>query len=122
MHAIRTPILFLAGQADQLVPPHMMRLLYERSRGSAFKRFVAFPNGTHNDTWMCARPCASLIYTVLPYSAPVEHTVLMFSSLSPFSCPGFYDAIVRFVTDAERYANAARISAASAAPNSSVQS
>ena len=51
--AIRTLMLFLAGQAEQLVPPHMMRLLYEKAHSAATKRFVAFPTGTHNDTWMC---------------------------------------------------------------------
>ncbi len=47
------PILFLSGAKDELVPPEHMKTLFELS-DSTFKpiRFVSFPNGTHNDTFM----------------------------------------------------------------------
>lgn len=49
---ISTPILFLSGTMDELVPAKMMKELYNRSK-SNLKRLECFANGTHNDTWMC---------------------------------------------------------------------
>ncbi|GFS27811.1 abhydrolase domain-containing protein 13 [Elysia marginata] len=53
---------------DELVPPKMMKDLYNKSR-SNLKRLEQFTNGTHNDTWMC---------------------------------PGYYEALMRFVPEALR--------------------
>ncbi|GFN95847.1 abhydrolase domain-containing protein 13 [Plakobranchus ocellatus] len=52
MEAIKIPTLFLSGTMDELVPPRMMKDLYNKSR-SSLKRLEQFANGTHNDTWMC---------------------------------------------------------------------
>lgn len=49
---VKTPILFLAGAKDELVPPSHMVKLNELSESRAEKSWVVFPNGTHNDTCM----------------------------------------------------------------------
>ncbi|KAI8776821.1 alpha/beta hydrolase domain-containing protein 13 [Biomphalaria glabrata] len=49
---VSTPALFLSGTMDELVPPKMMKELYNKCN-SNFKRLELFANGTHNDTWMC---------------------------------------------------------------------
>lgn len=48
---ITIPTLFLSGQGDKLIPPHMMSKLSSVS-GSSVKKLVRFPGGTHNETWM----------------------------------------------------------------------
>ncbi|KAK9500974.1 hypothetical protein O3M35_002119 [Rhynocoris fuscipes] len=50
--SITSPILFISGQTDCLVPPRMMAELY-RLCGSTTKLLVTFPLGGHNDTWTC---------------------------------------------------------------------
>lgn len=47
---IKAPILFLSGQQDELVPPRMMRTLYDLAGGST-KYLRLFPAGQHNTTW-----------------------------------------------------------------------
>jgi hypothetical protein len=51
---IDAPILFLAGQLDEMVPPAHMQRLYEAAQetSSAQHTFVEFPDGMHMDTWM----------------------------------------------------------------------
>ena len=49
---VNTPILFLSGLRDELVPPSHMRQLYELSQTRAIKLWKEFSNGTHNDTVM----------------------------------------------------------------------
>jgi len=44
------PTLFIAGQADMLVPPAHMERLYAAS-GSRHKKICRIANGTHNETW-----------------------------------------------------------------------
>ncbi|NXN77182.1 ABHDD protein, partial [Bombycilla garrulus] len=48
----RMPSLFISGLSDQLIPPVMMKQLYELSPART-KRLAIFPDGTHNDTWQC---------------------------------------------------------------------
>ncbi|OAD02299.1 hypothetical protein MUCCIDRAFT_153332 [Mucor lusitanicus CBS 277.49] len=48
----KTPILFLAGAKDELVPPSHMVKLNELSESRAEKTWCVFPNGMHNDTCM----------------------------------------------------------------------
>lgn len=45
----QTPVLFLSGQQDELVPKEHMAQLYELS-ASEDKRLIPFKDGTHNDT------------------------------------------------------------------------
>ncbi|XP_007891662.1 protein ABHD13 isoform X1 [Callorhinchus milii] len=55
----RMPSLFISGLSDQLIPPVMMKQLYELST-SRTKRLAIFPDGTHNDTWQCQGYFAAL--------------------------------------------------------------
>ncbi|KAJ1970915.1 bem46 protein, variant [Dimargaris xerosporica] len=45
-----TPMLFLSGGQDDLVPPSHMRALYDAAPNDRVKVWKAFPNGKHNDT------------------------------------------------------------------------
>ena len=52
-----TPILYLSGQQDEIVPLDQMKILYESSlkAGSSNSNLVVWhgiPNGKHNDTWL----------------------------------------------------------------------
>ncbi|CAO3690284.1 unnamed protein product [Umbelopsis ramanniana] len=51
---VKTPILFLSGAKDELVPPAHMKGLYDASQTRATKVWKEFENGTHNDT--CIQP------------------------------------------------------------------
>lgn len=55
----RMPMLFVSGLSDQLIPPVMMKQLYELSPART-KRLAIFPEGTHNDTWQCQGYFAAL--------------------------------------------------------------
>lgn len=48
---VQMPSLFISGQADQLVPPHMMASLFSKCSASK-KRLLKVRGGTHNETWM----------------------------------------------------------------------
>jgi pimeloyl-ACP methyl ester carboxylesterase len=48
------PMLFISGDADQLVPPAHMRRLYELSSRCTEKEFYSVLGGTHNDTFEVA--------------------------------------------------------------------
>jgi|YelNatPaOPRAMG01_1025707.scaffolds.fasta_scaffold27612_4 fermentation-respiration switch protein FrsA (DUF1100 family) len=50
---IRSPILFISGRQDELVPPSHMDALYNAARAGScmLARMVYIPDGTHNDTW-----------------------------------------------------------------------
>ena len=56
IHDIQVPLLFIYGDADNIVPPVMSRALYEAA-GNPRSAIVEIPNGTHNDTW-----CVSALY------------------------------------------------------------
>ncbi len=45
----RIPILFLSGTRDELIPPSMMKELFEAAPTKK-KKFAAVTGGTHNDT------------------------------------------------------------------------
>eukprot|EP00871_Galdieria_phlegrea_P001398 jgi/Galph1/2259/GphlegSOOS_G950.1 len=49
--SLTVPILFLSGLRDELVPPRLMRQLYESATSSKYHQLVTFADGTHNDTW-----------------------------------------------------------------------
>ena len=49
---LRTPILYLAGNKDTLVPHSHMLELYKLSSTSSMARIHIVENGTHNETWM----------------------------------------------------------------------
>jgi hypothetical protein len=49
---ITTPILFLAGARDELVPHDHMQILYDTARRSRHKHLHIIPDGTHNESWL----------------------------------------------------------------------
>jgi abhydrolase domain-containing protein 13 len=50
---LTTPILYLAGAKDQLVPhSHMLELYQQSLTSSRFARIHVIESGTHNETWM----------------------------------------------------------------------
>ncbi|KAI9033574.1 Alpha/Beta hydrolase protein [Phycomyces nitens] len=51
-HIVKTPLLFLAGEKDELIPPSHMLALYDLSETRASKDFCKFSQGMHNDTCM----------------------------------------------------------------------
>jgi fermentation-respiration switch protein FrsA (DUF1100 family) len=72
----RMPSLFISGLSDQLIPPVMMKQLYELSP-SRTKRLAIFPDGTHNDTWQCQGYFTALeqfIKEVIKSHSPEEMT------------------------------------------------
>eukprot|EP00421_Protoceratium_reticulatum_P015438 CAMPEP_0168386018 /NCGR_PEP_ID=MMETSP0228-20121227/15212_1 /TAXON_ID=133427 /ORGANISM="Protoceratium reticulatum, Strain CCCM 535 (=CCMP 1889)" /LENGTH=289 /DNA_ID=CAMNT_0008399207 /DNA_START=134 /DNA_END=1003 /DNA_ORIENTATION=- len=48
---LEVPLLILSGEKDEMIPPWHSRVLHQRAEKSPLKRCVAFPEGTHNDTW-----------------------------------------------------------------------
>jgi abhydrolase domain-containing protein 13 len=46
----QTPILYLSGAADELVPPRLMRALYEATLPH-LRHWHSIPDGTHNESW-----------------------------------------------------------------------
>ncbi|KAJ3440595.1 protein abhd13 [Anaeramoeba flamelloides] len=48
---IKTPILFISGQNDRLVPPEMMTQLYKKANDHKHTKIIRFKNGGHNDTF-----------------------------------------------------------------------
>jgi dienelactone hydrolase len=51
---LKVPIMFIAGDSDELVPPSHMRTLYELATRSVFREFYSVLGGTHNDTFEVA--------------------------------------------------------------------
>lgn len=51
MGEIETPILFISGLRDELVPPHHVKLLHDSAIMCRIRHFFVVENGTHNDTW-----------------------------------------------------------------------
>jgi len=50
---LKTPILYIAGDQDEIVPYTQMRDLYSKSsKGSILHRFHRVEGGTHNETWL----------------------------------------------------------------------
>jgi pimeloyl-ACP methyl ester carboxylesterase len=50
---LRTPVLYLAGDSDELVPHNHMTKLYEySSKCSSYTKMHIIKGGTHNDSWM----------------------------------------------------------------------
>ena len=47
---VRTPILFLCGMKDLMIPIEHMKTLYAAGENSVSKTFIEFPEGGHNDT------------------------------------------------------------------------
>jgi fermentation-respiration switch protein FrsA (DUF1100 family) len=54
------PVLFISGGMDELVPPPMMRSLFDACVSKS-KKFVVFVEGTHMETWQATGYWASVI-------------------------------------------------------------
>lgn len=52
MSSIKSPVLFLSGEQDKLVPPAQMQRLRELATSSPRVVWKSFPLGGHNDTFM----------------------------------------------------------------------
>jgi fermentation-respiration switch protein FrsA (DUF1100 family) len=50
--SIKTPILFLIGTNDEIVPPSHGQRLHEAATSAAFKQIYMVQGGMHNDTWL----------------------------------------------------------------------
>jgi len=48
---IKLPMLFISGTHDKLIPPAMMKTLYEKATASKFKKLLSVEKGTHVETW-----------------------------------------------------------------------
>ena len=53
---LTTPILYLAGADDQLVPHEHMLELYKQSKSSRLLQMHIIPGGTHNESWLQGGP------------------------------------------------------------------
>eukprot|EP00344_Euplotes_crassus_P007281 CAMPEP_0196999336 /NCGR_PEP_ID=MMETSP1380-20130617/4556_1 /TAXON_ID=5936 /ORGANISM="Euplotes crassus, Strain CT5" /LENGTH=258 /DNA_ID=CAMNT_0042416243 /DNA_START=140 /DNA_END=916 /DNA_ORIENTATION=+ len=51
---LKVPILFISGQADQLIPPFQMQTLYSNAKKSVKTEMMEIEHGTHNESWMQA--------------------------------------------------------------------
>jgi abhydrolase domain-containing protein 13 len=51
---LKQPIMFISGDADQLVPPAHMGKLHELATDSSLKDFYSVSGGGHNDTFIVA--------------------------------------------------------------------
>lgn len=49
---VTIPGLFISGQADTMIPPRMMKQLFDKSN-SSLKRLLKLADGNHNNTWLC---------------------------------------------------------------------
>jgi pimeloyl-ACP methyl ester carboxylesterase len=50
--SLTAPLLYLAGSADELVPPSHMQRLYRASKSSRLAKMHVVDGGTHNETWL----------------------------------------------------------------------
>ncbi|RNA32098.1 alpha beta hydrolase domain-containing 13 [Brachionus plicatilis] len=50
--SITIPGLFISGLSDTMIPPRMMKALFEKSC-SRMKRMLQIAEGNHNNTWLC---------------------------------------------------------------------
>ena len=46
----RIPLLFLAGERDEVIPANHMRELYATTKNASVAEWMSFPQGMHNDT------------------------------------------------------------------------
>ncbi|GAM18820.1 hypothetical protein SAMD00019534_019950, partial [Acytostelium subglobosum LB1] len=53
IQSIESPILFLSGRQDSLVPPRHMDELYQRATSSTHKKFIKFDQGSHGNVKKC---------------------------------------------------------------------
>ncbi|KAG9408153.1 Alpha/beta hydrolase domain-containing protein 13 [Aphanomyces cochlioides] len=52
IRGITLPILFVAGERDELVPHSHMQKLHALATKSSLRKWLPVPRGTHNDSWL----------------------------------------------------------------------
>ena len=50
--SVKSPMLFLVGMNDEIVPSGHANRLYEAAQNAAFKQIYQVQGGMHNDTWL----------------------------------------------------------------------
>jgi len=50
--SVTSPVLFLSGKQDEVVPNWHMSALHDKALAAESRKFVEFPAGKHNDTWL----------------------------------------------------------------------
>ncbi|KAG5463263.1 MAG: hypothetical protein BJ554DRAFT_630, partial [Olpidium bornovanus] len=68
----KTPMLFLAGEMDNIVPPAHMKELFKLCPTQGKKVWKSFPRGEHNDT--CLQPGYFEVHPVTPELSVTDHT------------------------------------------------
>lgn len=51
MDDLRTPVLLVVGEKDELVPPDQGLKLYDQAKNSIYRDFLSIQEGSHNDSW-----------------------------------------------------------------------
>ena len=51
VHKIKSPMLFIMGLKDELIPTKQMEQLYKAATSAEWKEHIHIENGTHNETW-----------------------------------------------------------------------
>lgn len=52
---LKNAMLFISGDSDELVPPKLMKSLFDNATNSVYKDLYTVNGGGHNDTWVKAR-------------------------------------------------------------------
>lgn len=52
---LKNAMLFISGDNDELVPPKLMKRLFDSADKSVYKDLYIVSGGRHNDTWSMAR-------------------------------------------------------------------
>ena len=83
---IQTPILYLAGAKDELVPHQHMQILYQNSlvvAGNPNTNIHVIPNGRHNDSWGGSDYWSAIRQFLAQKPVPVPKTMKVASQQQP---------------------------------------
>lgn len=82
--SLKTPMLFISGLRDELVPPAQVAALHDAAQQCRVKQFFSVENGTHNDTYVTRNA------KYLPLPGSVFH---FYGSVLCFLSPGFFAVV-----------------------------
>ncbi|KAF0700393.1 Aste57867_9098 [Aphanomyces stellatus] len=71
---VTLPLLFVAGERDELVPHAHMQQLYAMATKSSLRKWLPIPRGTHNDSWL--RGGLDYFHGVRQFIEAVSHVTL----------------------------------------------
>lgn len=74
---IDTPMLFITGKQDEIVPYEHTIKLYDAATSARFKDILIVDKGTHNDTWYVARD-EYLAFIYVPKSTGLHEPMLKY--------------------------------------------